>query len=419
MRYRTKTWLITLIITTALMSGSLSLATAQFQDAGFKGDRYIKAVEFFEKSGFDFIFNNPSQSQLDTQFTSENGIEDYFAIYRERATFTTQSESFRADALFSQPNLETISSPFIATRLLRGDRIEVNRVYIDEVLAARGNLTLGAMLTIRLDLEVSLSLTIGGVFPKDPYYQDGIAYFVLDGAVANAIDNVYTNPFPTTKLKYGKAFITSNNNQLINAYRNNYAPEGRMLGPENFFTNLEYISYVDNFRTQSYPLDTISAATEIQYFTNFYKPSYDEALSVGKNQFLLISLITIFLSVVLAKIISRQLLISGGKDLMLKQYFIYQSFAIVSGKILIIASFLQTYFFLLDSYLVKNDIIREINSLFITLGIFLIVLTFGLFFIDQAFSNIKKQNPIKDILNQKVPADFKFRDIDDKKSKKD
>jgi hypothetical protein len=386
MKYITKTLLITFLFSSALMSGSLTLATTQFQDAGTKGDRYIRSVEFYEKSGFDFIFNNPSQSQLDEEFTIENGIEDYYAIYRERATFILQSQSFRADALFSPANLETTSSPFIASRLIKGNRIEPNNVYVDETLASRGNLTLGTVLSIRLDLDVTFSLTVGGIFPKDPYYQDGIAFFLFEGDLPSLINNVYTTPFPNTKLRYGKAFAKSNNIQLINAYINDYAPEGRMLTSENFFTNLEYVDYVNNFRSQSYPFDTISATSEIQYYTNLYKPSFDEALSTGKNQFLLISIITILITVVITKVISRQLLLSGGKDLMLKQNLVFQSLTILLGKILVFGSFFTTNFFLLNQYLVKNAIINQINISLVTLVLFSIALIVGLLLIDLSFS---------------------------------
>jgi hypothetical protein len=418
MKYFTKSLLITFLVSSALMSGSLLLATTQFQDAGVKGNRYIRSIEFFEKSGFDFIFNNPSQSQLDAEFTLENGIEDFFAVYRERATFIIQSQSFRGDALFAPTNLETVSSPFIESRLINGNRIESNKVYIDETLASRGNISLGSVLSIRLDLDVTFSLSVGGIFPKDPYYQDGIAFFLFEGNLTNLINDVYTTPFQNTKLRYGKAFAKSNNIQLINTYINDYAPEGRMLGPENFFTNLEYIDYVNNFRSQSYPLDTISASSEIQYYTNLYKPSFDEALSIGSNQFILISIITILISVVITKVISRQLLLSGGKDLMLKQNFLVQTFTIFVGETVVFSTYFATNFFLLDQYLVKNDIINQININLVTLVIISIVFIIGLILIELSFSKKTKLSVINAILNQKVPADFKFRDPEDKTSKK-
>lgn len=418
MKYFTKTLFITFFVSSILMSGSFVLATNQFQDAGIKGDRYIRSVEYFEKSGFDFIFNNPSQSQLDEEFTIDNGIEDYSAVYRERATISLQSQSFRADALFSPTNLVTTSSPFIASRLIKGNRIETNKVYVDETLASRGNLIVGSEISIRLDLEVTFSLSIGGIFPKDPYYQDGIAFFLFEGELNTLINNVYTTPFPDTRLRYGKAFAKSNNFQLTNAYMNDYAPEGRMLGPENFFTNLEYLNYVNDFRSQSYPLDTISASNEIQYYTNLYKPPYDEALSIGSNQFLLISIMTILISVLITKVISRQLLFSGGKDLMLKQNFLFQSSTIFVSQIVIFSIFYATHFSLINQFLAKNDIINQINNNLITLVIISILSIVALMLFDLSYSKKKKINIIHRILNQKVPSDFNLPDLEDKTSKK-
>jgi hypothetical protein len=418
MKYITKTLLLSFIFSSLFTSASLYYAGSLLNDAGVKGSRYQNAVGYYQDSDFDFIFNNPSQAQLDSSFNSSNGVESFFPIYRERSTFTTIGESFRADLLFSDQFDISATSPFNAERLIQGNQLLTNRVYVDEVMFEKSKVSVGDTLSITLDLEVSFSLVIGGVFPKDPYYDDGIAYFVKEGAIDTLIHQKYTEPFEITKLKYGKVFVKGDN-PLMTSFRNSYAPEGRMLGPDSFFTTLEYTSYVNDFRSKEYPFDVISAASELLYNTEFYKPSFDEALSTGTNQYILFSLVFTFLSMIVAKVLSKSLLRSGGKYLLIKLNYILHSFSVFFGSVIALTLFSLTHFFLFESYSVKSLITNQINSYLFILIVLVISTLILILITDKPFNIHHRSSILGEILSQKVPSDFAFKDLTKEISPKD
>lgn len=217
----------------ALVCFFAMLAPALNDNASYKEKACI-----YSDCTYDFIAPSPVKEQVE-EMKAQPFIKSVYEYYLINSTVSFGRNSVRTKAMFSESdNLEI--TPFNNERLVCEK--EGGELYITKSIAEYFEANTGDEVTVGI-ADKSITLKVGKIFLDDAE-KEGKVIFTLTDSLKDEI--------LTDKMSLTGVYIEANDKTAVKNYLKSYIPMGRLLTRDNFDSDLQYDSYVEDFMSRDY-----------------------------------------------------------------------------------------------------------------------------------------------------------------------
>ncbi len=211
-----------------------------------KEENYQKQISVYEDSTFDFVCPSPSKQQV-IDLSHLDHISNVTGYYQSEFSGEVKGKSFsKQNILLLDDIKESENTIFNSQRLLEGNDVIDNVVYIDDNFASRFDMNLGDVVSISY-LGSSINYTVSKVF-KSSNNENGLLMVEYSGAIKDKIESNRDKP-----LTYSACTITSKNISNTRSYlKDNYKAMGLLKDRSEFENDEQYQIHYNSFYNTDY-----------------------------------------------------------------------------------------------------------------------------------------------------------------------